>query len=394
MKTMLINSCIVATAYILTSCSPQKEENRVITVKNSLSVERSFETVEILKTDLKLTPEEKFENILVRDLLSKDTLVSQFVDQDLDGDADVLLFQPTINAHSAKEYELVLSEKTQKAAEAICYSRFVPERTDDYTWENNKVAFRTFGPTAQKMIESEAPGGTLASGIDAWLKKVEYPIINKWYAKNDIRPGAYHEPSDEGMDNFHVGSSRGVGGSAVKKGDSYYISKNFTEWKTITNGPIRTSFVLTYADWDADGNKISEIKHISLDLGSNLTKYVIDVTGTNTLSVGLTLHENDGETTEKPKEGWISYWQPHADSELGTAVVVPNDKMIASELYITEQADRSNLYAQLNVENSKVVYYAGFAWKEANQYPTKLAWEGYLKDFSLKVNNPLEVVLP
>lgn len=393
MKTILLSSCI-ATACLLASCSPLKKEHRVVTIKNSLSTSRAYETVEVLKTDLGLTAEENFENILVRDLKTKDTLVSQFVDQDLDGSMDLLLFQPEIAASSQKQYELIVSDKAITPSEEICYSRFVPERTDDYTWENNKVGFRTFGPTAQKMIEAETPGGTLASGIDAWLKKVEYPIINKWYAKNDIRPGAYHEPSSEGMDNFHVGSSRGVGGSAVKKGDIYYISKNFTEWKTITNGPIRTSFILTYADWDANGNKISETKHISLDYGSNLTKYVIDVTGTKTLSIGLTLHENDGETTEKPTEGWISYWQPHADSELGTAVVAPNDEMITSELYITEQADRSNLYAQLNVKNNKVVYYAGFAWKEANQYPTKAAWEGYLKDFSLKVNSPLEVILP
>ena len=62
-----------------------------------------------------------------------------------------------------------------------CYSRIVPERIDDYAWENDKVAFRTYGPAAQKLVEQGKKGGIISSGIDCWLKKVNYPVINKWY---------------------------------------------------------------------------------------------------------------------------------------------------------------------------------------------------------------------
>ena len=378
------------TILICSSCL-KETKSKYIVVKNSLALERSFETVALTKEILNVND---LNNLGIKDVKSNELLITQLVDLDGDGEMDQLLFQPQLLPISEKKYEVVIiSEKQKTKSEDLCYSRFVPERTDDYAWENNKVAFRTFGPKAQKMIEDAIPGGTLSSGIDAWLKKVEYPIINKWYAKNDIRPGAYHEMSPEGLDNFHVGSSRGVGSTAVKKDADYYISKNYTNWKTITTGPIRTSFVLNYADWDANGQVISEKKNISLDYGSNLTKYEIDVKGTDVISAGLTLHENDGVITESVNKGWISYWEPHGDSELGTAIVATKGNMVTSEYYVTPLQDRSNLYAQLKVTNNKVEYYSGYGWKESGQFPTKTSWENYLNDFAQKINTPLVVVI-
>lgn len=381
------------TIVTLFSCGIKPKGNTVITVQNNLDIPREFETVEIFKKDLNLREDQKFESIGVRDVLNQALVVSQLIDQDGDGASDVLLFQPKLEANYKRQYELVFIEPDKQPASTVsCYSRFVPERTDDYTWENNKVAFRTYGPVAQKMIEDAVPGGTLSSGIDGWLKKVDYPIINKWYAGNDKKQGYYHTDHGEGLDNFHVGSSRGIGGTAVKKGSTYYISKNFTNWKTVSVGPIRTSFVLDYADWDADGKVITEKKYISLDYGSNLSRFEIHTTGTDVLSVGLTLHDNKGEITETVDNGWISYWEPIDDSEIGTAVVAKEGVMLSSEYYVIPQKDRSNLYAQLKVEDNKVVYYAGFAWKEAKQYPTKESWERYINDFRRKINSPIEVI--
>jgi hypothetical protein len=377
---------------LIVSCSPKT--GQIITIKNNLDIDRNFETVEINKGDIKLKEGETFESLSIKEITTNAVLVSQFVDNDQDGKADVLLFQPEVNANSERQFELFVADTSSKP-EVIeyCYSRFVPERTDDYAWENNKVGFRTFGPTAQKMIEDNVKGGTLSSGIDAWLKRVEYPIINSWYKKAENEKGAYHKDSGEGLDNFHVGVSRGVGGIAVKIDTTYYISKNFTNWKTITTGPIRTSFVLEYADWDANGQTITETKHISLDYGSNLTRFEIEITGTDAIYTGLTLHEKDGMPTQNEASGWISYWQPHDDSELGTAIVVPNKNILSSELFDTPVKDWSNLYAQVKVNNGRALYYAGFGWKKADEFTTKEAWENYLETFALKINNPLVVTI-
>ena len=295
-------------------------------------------------------------------------------------------------ANSERKFNIKTGAVSQeKDSIPACYSRFVPERTDDYAWENNRVAFRTYGPRAQEMIESNINGGTLSSGIDAWLKRVEYPIINKWYKKETSNTGSYHEDTGEGLDNFHVGISRGVGGIAKKVDSTYYISKNFTTWKTLFNGPIRTSFILEYASWDASGKKISEKKKISLDYGSNLSKFEVTVKGTDTISSGLTLHEREGEITTNDEYGWVSYWEPHDDSQLGTGIVVPNNTMVGHEHYVTNIQDASNLFVHISSENTNITYYAGFGWKKSGQFQNKNEWNEYLQHFSEGLKNPLLV---
>ncbi|NRD23087.1 DUF4861 family protein [Winogradskyella litoriviva] len=373
---------------LLLSCSTDKE-NTIITIKNSLEFARTFETVELTKSDLNL---ENLTNVGIRNMESKKLEITQIIDSNNDGDFDVILFQPKIKANAVAKYEVVLISEAEKTkSQEFCYSRFVPERTDDYAWENNRVAFRTFGPTAQKMIEDGVKGGTLTSGMDAWLKRVEYPIINKWYAKADKEKGAYHKDTGEGLDNFHVGVSRGVGGIAVKTDSNYAVSKNFTAWKTITNGPIRTSFILDYENWDANGKEIKERKHISLDYGQNLSRHIVEITGTDKVSIGLTLHKNDGEVTTNKAEAWMSYWEPFDDSELGQGVVL-NDKtgLVAFDNYVTDKKDQSNLYVQSDV-SEKIEYYAGFGWKKSGQFQSKEEWNNYLSRFSTCLDNPLEV---
>lgn len=373
---------------LILSCN--NNSNTIITVQNTLNTNRSFETVTLDLEKLRLSGGN--ESIFIEDFGTGKKLISQVIDEDNDGNFDVLLFQPEMPANSERKFYIKTGAISQeKDSIPACYSRFVPERTDDYAWENNRVAFRTYGPRAQEMIESNINGGTLSSGIDAWLKRVEYPIINKWYKKETSNTGSYHEDTGEGLDNFHVGISRGVGGIAKKVDSTYYISKNFTAWKTLFNGPIRTSFILEYASWDAGGKKISEKKKISLDNGSNLSKFEVTVKGTDTISSGLTLHEREGEITTNDEYGWVSYWEPHDDSQLGTGIVVPNNTMVGHEHYVTNMQDASNLFVHISSENTNVTYYAGFGWKKSGQFQNKNEWNEYLQHFSEGLKNPLLV---
>tara|TARA_R110000737_G_scaffold250542_1_gene260253 strand:+ start:542 stop:1705 length:1164 start_codon:yes stop_codon:yes gene_type:complete len=373
---------------LILSCN--NNSNTIITVQNTLNTNRSFETVTLDLEKLRLSGGN--ESIFIEDFETGEKLISQVIDEDNDGNFDVLLFQPEIPANSGRKFFIKTGAISQeKDSIPACYSRFVPERTDDYAWENNRVAFRTYGPRAQEMIESNINGGTLSSGIDAWLKRVEYPIINKWYKKETSNTGSYHEDTGEGLDNFHVGISRGVGGIAKKVDSTYYISKNFTAWKTLFNGPIRTSFILEYASWDAGGKKISEKKKISLDNGSNLSKFEVTVKGTDTISSGLTLHEREGEITTNDEYGWVSYWEPHDDSQLGTGIVVPNNTMVGHEHYVTNIQDASNLFVHISSENTNITYYAGFGWKKSGQFQNKNEWNEYLQHFSEGLKNPLLV---
>jgi len=376
---------------ILSGSLTAQSQNKIITVTNNLKVDREFETVELTKKALGLKDNVKLEEYYIKEVGNNLLPEIQTVDNNGDGIADVLLFQPKIKASSKKDFEIVAGKNSSAEKVVSCYSRFVPERTDDYAWENNKVAFRTYGPVAQKMVEDKIAGGTLTSGIDAWLKRVDYPIINKWYEKATNGTGTYHKDTGEGLDNFHVGDSRGVGGIAVNRDGKYYFSKNFTSWKTITTGPIRTSFILTYADWDAKGNRITESKLISLDYGNQLSKFEILITGTPTISAGLTLHDKKGTIGTNLKKGWLSYWEPIDDSEIGTGLVVPKNALKSFDNHITDEKDLSNLYGNITVKNNKAIYYAGFGWKKGSPFQTKQEWEKYLSEFAEKINNPLTV---
>jgi hypothetical protein len=270
----------------------------------------------------------------------------------------------------------------------------VPERTDDYTWENDRVAFRTYGPVAQQMVERNESGGTLTSGIDAWLKRVDYPIINKWYQNHADKPGAYHIDSGEGYDPYLVGDSRGIGGIGVWDNDKLHVSKNFVSYKTIAEGPIRTVFELTYAPWPANGRTITETKRISLDLGSNLSRYEVSLQSDQPLpnaTIGITLHDKKGEVKASQEQGWFRYWEPMDDSELGTGLVVDPAVVQAYKDHRVQERDQSHLYVLTTPQNNKVTYYAGFGWKKSGQFASKEAWDAYLADFAKRLASPLEV---
>src|SRR5690606_28993405 len=125
----------------------------------------------------------------------------------------------------------------------------------------------------------------------------------------------------------------------------------------------------------------------------NLSKYDTSIKGVDKISAGLTLHEKDGVVSGDKDQGWVSYWQPIADTEIGTAIVAPKKYFIDYETYDTEVTDLSNAYAHLEVLDERVIYYAGFAWKKSGQYPTKELWEAYLDRFSKQIKSPMTVTL-
>jgi hypothetical protein len=231
--------------------------------------------------------------------------------------------------------------------------------------------------------------------MDCWLKRVPYPIIDKWYGRHvHEKPFAYHTDIGEGYDPYHVGISRGVGGTGVLDGGKLYISKNFTTYKVLATGPIRTVFELTYAPWDAGGRQVMEKKRISLDLGSNLTRYEEHISANQPLpncTIGLTLHEAKGEVKADPKAGWCRYWEKIDDSYLGTGVVVVPRYLADYQDHRSAEKDQSQLYMITKPAQGTVVFYAGFGWQKSGQFNSAADWDTYLAAFAQRLASPLEV---
>jgi hypothetical protein len=384
-------------AFAALGAAPAPGPTATITVRNPLRVARPAETVSLPLTQLPtavrgLAPS----SLRVRDAATKAVLLSQLLDNDGDGKPDELLFQTTMPAQGTKTFTLAAGNEDLPASPLTTYARFVPERTDDFAWENDRVAFRTYGPNAQELYDKKDPNGTLSSGMDNWLKRVSYPIIDRWYGNHAfVKPFAYHTDTGEGHDPYHVGSSRGTGGTGVLDGDKLYTSRNFASYKIRALGPIRTVFELTYAPWDANGRQVTEKKIISLDLGANLSRYEEHIAADKPLpncTIGLTLHEAKGEVKADRAAGWCRYWEPSENaSYLGTGLVVPPIYLTDYQDHRSAAKDQSQLYMVTKPQQGTVVFYAGFGWTKSGQFKTAADWDAYLAGFAQRLAAPLVV---
>jgi hypothetical protein len=398
MKKTLLFAAALPLAGGLTAHKPAPKAP-VVTVHNRLNVARPAETISLPLSQLKaLGPVASLRSVVVKDLKTNTVLTSQLLDSNADGQPDELLFQAAMPAKGTRQFGLAAGAAAPVPAEGpTTFARFVPERTDDFAWENERVAFRTYGPNAEQLFDKKDPNGTLSSGMDCWLKRVPYPIIDKWYGRHvHDKPFAYHTDIGEGYDPYHVGTSRGVGGTGVLDGDKLYVSKNFTTYKVLATGPIRTVFELTYAPWDANGRTVTEKKRISLDLGSNLTRYEEQISADKPLpncTIGLTLHDATGAVNADPKAGWCRYWEKIDDSYLGTGVVVAPRYLTDYQDHRSPAKDQSQLYMVTKPAQGTVVFYAGFGWQKSGQFSSAIDWDSYLAAFAQRLASPLEVTL-
>lgn len=122
-----------------------------------------------------------------------------------------------------------------------CLARHVPERLDDIAWENDRIAFRMYGPELWKDVKKRC-----GSGVDVRVKKVRYPIINKWYKRKN-----YHKDEGEGADFYKVGPTRGCGGLGIWRDGKLYVSGHWATHRIITGGGNKLEFELTFAPWKA-----------------------------------------------------------------------------------------------------------------------------------------------
>ncbi|MFZ0883034.1 MAG: DUF4861 family protein [Candidatus Acidiferrales bacterium] len=280
--------------------------------------------------------------------------------------------------------------ETASEPKPLVFGRAVPERKDDFAWENDKVAYRVYGPALQAT-------GEISSGIDVWSKRVSDLVINDWYAKDaegqrTKNPAlTYHKDTGQGLDSYDVGPTRGCGGTAIESGGKFFVSKNYTNAEILANGPIRFQFRLRYAAWQAGGVEVSEEKIITLDAGTHMNQIqsTFSFEGGRSVQagIGLATHAH-AATNASPEEGILSVWEPLTDSSAGmegTGIVLP-----AGATATTARADGS-IYFVLNAKaNVPIAYYAGAGWSKSG-IRDQDAWRKYLHDFSMDLQRPLQM---
>ncbi len=285
-------------------------------------------------------------------------------------------------SQAPKENTVVAVDASQTAANTSAqakstFARFVPERKDDFAWENDMVAFRAYGPALRDSAEN--------AGVDCWLKRVDYPIINKWYQEHLEQDKSYHVDHGEGLDNYHVGSSAGCGSTSLWLDGKREPLETYTKWEIKEQSPAKTVFELSY-EHEINGSVYGEVKQVSIELGNRLYQVSSrftkngEVAAGLPVTVGLTTHDEKAAVESNTSLGWLMTWETLGDHDLGTAVMVEPSRI---EQIVTIESegvkDAGHALIILNTDkNGQIQYQAGYGWEAAGTITTPAEWAAYL----------------
>lgn len=269
------------------------------------------------------------------------------------------------------------------------YARVVPERMDDLAWENDKVAFRMYGPALRAGAED--------SGIDAWFKKVRYPVLDKWYGlATGKAQQSYHVDRGEGYDAYHVGDTRGVGGLGLWVDGKLVTSDTFVKGHVHWTGPDVAEFsnVFVYP-LTLNGKPVYEHRYSRLRLGQRMTEigsyfshsagpYDAHPIADFPYEVVIGLVTQDAARAEMVLDatrGLIAVTEPVDGKPLGTGVLLDPARVVRTARLPAADRDGKHAHALVLTRvdaGGYVRYRSGFAWSGDGEITQPQQWLSYL----------------
>lgn len=362
---------LLLTALFAISCS----STLTINVENKTALNREYESVVIEWKDVV----EKIGDIKNSEIIVTDSRNVEIPSQLLyEGTQNptALLFQVNIGPNSTINY--TIKKGTAKKYDTLTYGRFVPERFDDFAWENNKIAYRMYGPKLEAR-------GEISNGIDIWVKKTPSLVINKWYEKGYN----YHKDQGEGLDYYKVGRTLGAGANTPVIGDSLVLSNNFTSYKILDSGVIRTKFELCYAPFSVNGVEVTQKRIITLDANQNLntitTLYSGDFDQLDVATGIVTLNEHNEKIDVD--SNYIAYAHTeHAINGITYVAVITKDngESLKTPNHVLKRAKLRN--------GEQYTYKSGGYWSKygVNDYND---WKNVLTSEAEKFNSDLVITI-
>lgn len=333
----------------------------------------------------------------------------------------------------AKGKAIYYAKKGQPATyEAKVFGRQFPERVDDMAWENDRVAFRCYGPALQR-------SGERAWGYDVWNKRTSRLIVEKRYA-NELDPDiqraiqklrsigqgdmaddlynaiSYHVDHGDGMDCYKVGSTLGCGTAALYVNEKIMYPRCYTSYEILDRGPLRFTVKLSYGTENIDGMAVFETRIISLDAGSHLNKAIVSyfgLTRPSSLAVGIVVHnENPNAYVQNNAGGYMCYedlgdpnqykekYRAKQNQDFGHIYVGTVFPQTMNEMKYQAENGLPGAYGHILAissvtDTTPFTYYFGSAWdrNEETSIFSLTDWEAYLNTFALQVRNPLKITI-
>jgi hypothetical protein len=389
---LLTFSCAISLPVVFAAIAPAGSAQQ-LRLANPTTIDRNEEVVAIpldqIERHLHFSAAQ-LPSLVATDAATKQRIPSQLYSSRVGADPDTLLLLVKLPAKGRMNVAFHF-DPAAPPQEPLVFGRAIPERKEDFAWENKVVAYRIYGPALEAT-------GEISSGIDVWSKRIPNFVVDSFY-KQDHEAAVTHNPSlsyhndnGVGLDSYDVGPSRGCGGTAVWVDGKLSVSKNYTIAKILATGPIRFEFEVSYAPWQAGGRTVTETKRITLDAGSHLNKivstYTFDGESSLDLTAGIAIHEGGAATLPAGKSiaaVWDTPQKPSA-GRIATGLV-----SLAAEHATTTTAANHAMMIFKRHSGESFTYFTGSGWSKADM-PTQEDWSTYLIRFEELQEYPVTFV--
>ncbi len=350
-----------------------------------------------------------------------------------------LLIDASVRPHGSSTYYISIGKpQPQKVWATGAYYKI---RKDDIAWENDRCAYRVYGPALQRT-------GERSFGTDIWAKNTPDTVVYDRYfkdmngnilgaqidakakalekqAKGEKNPTkatklseqakalraqshevdvttSFHLDHGNGLDPYRVGATLGLGAPGLMVGKELIMPYCYKTYKILDNGPLRFTVELTYNP-SAVGDQKNVVEHriISLDKGSNFNKMTVwyeGLTHPTDFVTGVPIHEEDTETKTLAKD-YVSYADPTDNLEVNNSqvyvgVLFPNGIDETYYQLFDQKHDGATghilgLHRALK-SGEKFSYYFGSAWSKYD-VRSYAEWQLRIKGFMDALKAPLQV---
>lgn len=294
--------------------------------------------------------------------------------------------------------------------------KMYPTRKDDIAWENDRGAYRVYGPALQRT-------GEKSFGTDVWTKNTPEIVVEYRYTADydgNILKSIYHKKGQgdkwreedlhtsfhldhgNGLDCYSVGATLGCGTPALMDGNTIIYPYCYKDYEILDNGPLRFTVALTYhpAKVKKDENVV-EHRIMSLDKGSNFNKITVWYEGLSKpcdFASGVVIHSDDKESVVLG-DNYVHYADPTDNPtkhnfQIYVAALFPNGDVKTKMLkYDTPnkgiEGHALGIVKKLE-NNQKYTYYAGSAWSKSDVRSQK-EWQVRIESFLNAIALPLEI---
>lgn len=385
-----------------------KAANMTVSVSNNDKVQRQ-ELVEVQMKDvyakLGLKQGDKF---IVKNALGQQVAYQITYD-------GKLLIEASVRPGGTADFTIMPGEP--KPMKTFVCGKQYPERVDDIAWENDRTAYRVYGPALQR-------SGEKAYGIDVWVKNTPDLEVDKRY-KTELsnhpkieelkkagkteeaiemeQETTYHFDHGYGLDCYKVGPTLGCGTPALMDGSEIVMPYCYKTYKILDNGPLRFTVQLDYNPFNiGDDKNVTEHRIISCDKGSNFNKMTVwydGLTKPRDMVAGVVIHSEDTKSIVCG-ENYVLYADPtdnpaKQNFQIYVGVLFPNGvKNTKSIMYETPtNGNAGHGIGMITYQpNEKYTYYFGSAWSK-NDVRTMNEWILRSEESLKAIQEPLKVTV-